>query len=74
MSLRFVKILTRAVKKFSWFTLIRSYQYLIKIYHEMLVIQDLGKMFQVWQEVSISCMSYQGVPSFSSLGSASREC
>ena len=51
-------------EKFSWSFLIRSY----KIYHDTLVFQDLGKIFQVLQEVSRSCMSYQGAPSFSSLG------
>ena len=32
------------------------------------MFQDLGKMFQVLQEVSRSYISYQGVPNFSSLG------
>ena len=41
-----IKILSKLVKKFSWFILIRSYQDLIKICHEMLAFQALGKMFQ----------------------------
>ena len=34
----------------------------------MLIFQVLGKMFQVVPEMSRSCMSYQGVSSFNSLG------
>ena len=41
-----IKILSRPVTKFTWFILTRSYQDLIKICHEMLTFQVLGKMFQ----------------------------
>ena len=34
---------------------------------KMLVFQVLGKMFQFLQEMSRSCMSYQGVSSFDTL-------
>ena len=47
----FYSILSRAVTKFSWSLLIRSYQDLFKIYHENLAFQALGKIFQVSQEM-----------------------
>ena len=52
---------SRAVKKYSWFTFIRSYRDLFTIYQEMLVFQVIGQMFQILQEMSRSCMSYTGV-------------
>ena len=52
----------------SWHVLIRSCQDLIKVFQEMFVYQDLGKMFQVLHELTRSCMSWQGVSSFVSLG------
>ena len=38
------------------------------VFQEMFVYQDLGKMFQVMRELTRSCMSWQGVSSFVSLG------
>ena len=67
-SVRFVKILSRAIKRFFWSILIRSYQDPIKIYLRKLLFQALGEMFQVLREMSRSCMSYQGVSSSDSLG------
>ena len=60
-------ILSGAVKNISSFILIRYYQDLIKVYHELLVFQILGKMFQVLQETSRSCMFFQDISSFFSL-------
>ena len=61
---KFAKIFSIAATKFSCFILTRAYQDLIKIYHQILVFQILGKIFQVLPEMSRSSMSYQGLPSF----------
>ena len=65
---RIIKILSSYAKKSSWHVLIRSCQDLIKVFQEMFVYQDLGKMFQVLHELTRSFMSWQGVSSFVSLG------
>ena len=49
---RIIKILSSYAKKSSWHVLIRSCQDLIKVFQEMFVYQDLGKMFQVFARVN----------------------
>ena len=66
---RIIKILSGYAKKVLWHVLIRSCQDLIKVLQEMFVYQDLGKMIQVMHELTKSCMSWQVVSSFVSLGS-----
>ena len=64
----FTMILASFIKKFSWNSLIRSWQDLIKMYQEFLSYEDLGKIIHVLSRLSRSCMSWQGVSSFVSLG------
>ena len=59
----------RKRSKISWHILIRSYQDLIKVCQEKFLYQDLGKMFQVSLELSRSCMMWQSLSNFVSLGS-----
>ena len=65
---RIIKILSRCARKIYWHILIRSCQDLIKVSPEIFIYQDLGKMSQVFQGLSRSCMTWQGVSSFVSLG------
>ena len=65
--LRIIKILSSCAKKISWHILIKFCQDLIKMFQEKFVYQDLGKMSQVLQWLSRSCMTRQGVSSFDSL-------
>ena len=62
------KFLSSYAKKNSWHVSIRSCQDLIKVFKEIYVYQDLGKIIQVLQELTRSCMSWQGLSSFVSLG------
>ena len=61
-------ILAGLIKKFFRHSLIRSWQGLIKMYQEFLSYQDLGKIIHVLSRLSRSCMSWQGVSSFISMG------
>ena len=62
------KILTSCAKKISRHVLIRFCQDLTKVIQEIFAYQDLGKMFHILQELSRSCLTWQGVCSFFSLG------
>ena len=50
------------------YCLIRSWQDLTKMYQEFFSYQDLGKIIHVLSRLSRSCMSWQGVSNFVSLG------
>ena len=63
----FTMILASLIKKFSVYSLLRSWRDLIKMYQEFLSYKDLGKIIHVLSKLSISCMSWQSVSSFISL-------